>query len=367
MATKRRIIHLIQSLGNGGCENMLLRTLPLVSDFEHLVLTLKEPGELAPKFMSVGIPVESINTHHLLSPAGIRRLRARVQEKNPDIIITYLFHADFLGRLALIGATHAPIVPFLRTTFNHPRYAIARIFERLSKPLVRHYLANSVAVKDFYVRHIGVTPERITVIPNGIDTELFNSLAPDPELRKSLNVAPDDFVIICVANLHPNKGHRYLLDAFESLWLKFPHLRLLLVGDGTERRNIETIIASFRSKDAIRLLGRRSDVPAILKLSHLFVLPTLFEGQSNAILEAMAAGVPVITTDIPENRACIEHETTGFLVPAENVSRLSEAIKQLITDPAAAQTIMVQAKTTIKVRHGLVSIAQDWNDFLHSV
>ncbi len=367
MATRRRIIHLIQSLGNGGCENMLLRTLPLVSDFEHLVLTLKEPGELAPKFMSVGIPVESINTRHLLSPAGIRRLRARVQEKNTDIIITYLFHADLLGRLALNGATHAPIVPFLRTTFNHPRYAIARIFEWLSKSLVRRYLANSEAVKDFYVQHIGVAAENITVIPNGIDTGYFDQLTPDPELRATLSIGPDNFVITCVANLHPNKGHEFLLKAFEALWPDFPHLRLLLVGDGEERRNIETMIAPFRSKDAIRLLGRRSDVPAILKLSHLFVLPTLFEGQSNAILEAMAAGVPIITTDIPENRACIEHETTGLLVPAENVSRLSEAIKQLITDPVAAQAIMMQAKTTIKDRHGLLSIVQDWNDFLHSV
>lgn len=367
MANKKKVLHLIQSLGSGGCENMLLRTLPLVSDFEHTIVTLKEPGELAPKFVSAGIAVETIRAVHVLSPSGIRRLRETIRGRKPDIIITYLFHADLLGRFALRSATQAPIIPFLRTTYNHPRYRIARFFEWLTRPLVRRYLANSEAVKDFYVRRIGVAPERITVIPNGIDTAFFDQLAPDPKLRESLSIAPDDFVITCVANLHPNKGHRYLLEAFESLWLEFPKAKLLIIGDGKERKNIETMIQSFRSKEAIQLLGRRNDVPALLKLSHLFVLPTLFEGQSNAILEAMAAGVPVITTDIPENRTYTEHEKTGLLVPLENTSELADSIRKLMIEPAVARTIATQARDSVRARHGLFSIAQNWNNFLRSL
>lgn len=365
--SKKKILHLIQSLDNGGCENMLLRTLPLLPDFDHTIITLKEPGELAPKFSSAGITVKTVGYEHILSLAGIRRLREVIRDTGPDIIITYLFHADFLGRFTLFGTTSAPIIPFLRTTYNHPRYRIARLFEWLTKPLVRRYLANSQAVKDFYVEHIRVAAEKITVVPNGIDTEHFDRLAPDPELRESLDVAPDDFVIICVANLHPNKGHRYLLEAFESLWLEFPHAKLLLVGDGEERQTLETMISSFHSKDAIRLLGRRNDVPALLHLSHLFVLPTLFEGQSNAILEAMAAGVPVITTDIPENRACIEHAETGLLVPLESASELADSIRKLMIEPTVARTIATQARDSVRARHGLFSIAQNWSNFLRSL
>lgn len=367
MTSKKKILHIIQSLGNGGCENMLLRTLPLVSDFEHIVVTLKEPGELAPKFISAGITVETVHYEHPLSLSGIHRLRETVRKKNPDIIITYLFHADMLGRLALRGTTKAPIVPFLRTTYNHPRYQIARLFERLTKPLAWRYLANSEAVKDFYIRHIGVAAEKITVIPNGIDTETFDHLTPDPELRESLNLTPDDFVIICVANLHPNKGHRYLLEAFESLWSKFPHIKLLLVGDGEERQSIEMMIRSSHSKNAIRLLGRRDDVPALLKLSHLFVLPTLFEGQSNAILEAMAAGIPVITTDIPENRILITSNENGLLVAPQNSPLLEESIKKILLSIDSRNLFLTNSKEIIGKEFRIRSIAAKLSHFFASL
>lgn len=362
---KKKILHVIQSLDNGGCENMLLRTLPLLLDFEHRIITLKEPGELAPKFSSNGISVTNIGCNGFSDIPGMFRLRKFVHEARPDIIITYLFHADMIGRFMLSGT--APVIPFLRTTYNHPRYRIARLFEWLTKGLVQRYLANSEAVKDFYIRQIGVAPERITVISNGIDTEFFDNLVPDPRLRESLSIAPDNFVITCVANLHPNKGHRFLLEAFESIWPEFPHAKLLLVGDGEERKNIENIIQSFRSKDAIRLLGRRNDVPALLKLSHLFVLPTLFEGQSNAILEAMAANVPVITTDIPENRTCIDHERTGILVPPEDVRSLKEAISQVLTNPSIRYSLANEARATISRNHGLSSIRDQWTVFLKSI
>ncbi|MFZ1626794.1 MAG: glycosyltransferase [Candidatus Moraniibacteriota bacterium] len=368
MSSKKKILHLIQSLGNGGCENMLLRTLPLLTDeFEHHVITLKELGELAPRFAEKGIPVTTMHWNGFFDIPGYRRLLSEIRQFAPDTVITYLFHADILGRLYVQKNVSVPVIPFLRTTYNHPRYRIARLFEWLTKPLIRGYLANSEAVKDFYVRHIGVAAEKITVIPNGIDTEYFDHLAPNPELRESLNVALDDFVIICVANLHPNKGHRYLLEAFESLWPDFPHTKLLIVGDGEERQNIETMIASFRSKDAIRLLGQRNDVPALLKLSELFVIPTLFEGQSNAILEAMAAGVPVITTNIPENQSIIKDSVTGILVPKKDSIAIAKAMQRLLSNTTLRKSLADMAHDTIRNHHGLSSIRKSWITFLRTL
>lgn len=366
MDRKKKILHLIQSLGSGGCENMLLRTLPLLPDFEHTIITLKEPGELAPKFVSAGITVKTVGCEHILNFAGIRRLRDVVRDTKPDIVVTYLFHADMLGRLTLFSVTDAPIIPFLRTTYNHPRYWIARLFEWLTQPLVRHYLANSEAVKDFYVRHIGVVAEKISVIPNGIDTDFFDHLTADPKLRESLSINQSDFVIICVANLHLNKGHQFLLEAFESIYSDYPHIKLLVVGDGEERKNIETMIQSFHSKDAIQLLGRRNDVPALLKISNLFVLPTLFEGQSNAILEAMAAGVPVITTDIPENQALIINSVTGLLVRPEDDRMLKDAILAALTDSSTRLSLSAKARSAIGQSHGLSSIRDQWTTLLKS-
>jgi len=362
MTQKKKILHIIQSLNNGGCENMLLRTLPLLTDFEHIIITLKKLGELVPTFVSAGITVKTIHCDSFLNISGIFRLRKIVKEESPDIIITYLFHADMLGRLFL-QTQNTPIIPFLRTTYNHPKYLIARIMEWLTKPLVNHYLANSEAVKDFYIKHIGVSPEKITVIPNGIDIAYFNSITPDPELRKSLGIDQDDCVITCVANLHINKGHCYLLEAFESLSCH-SHEKLLLVGDGDERKNLEQQIKHYQSKENILFLGKRGDVPKLLKISNLFVLPTLFEGQSNAIMEAMASGIPTITTDIPENRILVENNINGLLIPVQNSSSLAKKIQQLMENPEMRETITNNAKQTIQNSFPLEKIVKKWENIL---
>lgn len=376
MSQNKRIFHIIQSLESGGCENMLLRTLPLLDGFEHKIITLKELGELTPAFVSAGITVETIHCRGLFDIPGILRLRKLVREEKPDIIITYLFHADMLGRLALHDITESPIIPFLRTTYNHPKYLVARILEWLTKSLVSQYLANSDAVKDFYIKNIGVPPEKITVIPNGIDIEYFDSIVPDPELKKSIGIKSDDFVIICVANLHINKGHRYLLEAFESLSChsceggnpgEICKPKLLLVGEGKEKENLKNQIKNYQSKEDILLLGRRTDVPQLLKISNLFVLPTLFEGQSNAIMEAMATGCTIITTDIPENRVLIENEKTGLLISTKNSSTIAQAIKQIQENPILSGQLSKEAKTIIQNSFSLEKIMKKWENTLMEI
>ncbi len=380
---KKKILHIIQSLGNGGCENMMLRTLPLLDGFEHKIITLKELGELTPAFVSAGITVETVHCNGFFDISGIRHLQKVVKEENPHIIITYLFHADILGRLFL-SRCHSelveesqpsqhiktiPIIPFLRTTYNHPKYLIARLLEKATKHLVPRYLANSEAVKDFYVNKIGVPSEKIAIIPNGIDIAYFDSIASDPELKKSLGIKPDDFVIICVANLHINKGHKYLLEAFEEVYKRNKNTQLLIIGDGAEKNNLEQQIKNYQSKDNIHFLGRRTDVPQLLKLSDCFVLPTLFEGMSNAIMEAMAANLPVITTDIPENRELIENGKTGIFVPVKNNLAITQAIERIFgnKNQALRQSISFESKNIIKEKFRLKNISKQFNDFLIQV
>lgn len=363
---KKKIIHIIQSLGNGGCENMLLRTLPLLQSYEHKIVTLKESGDLAPKFVSAHIPVETIYCKNFFDIPGVFRLRKIVRKENPDIILTYLFHADILGRLTLYHTTTAPIIPFLRTTYNHPRYLIARVMECLTKPLVKQYLANSEAVKNFYVTHLGVNKEKITVIPNGIDTEYFDTITPNPELRTSLGIKSDDFVIICVANLHINKGQRYLLEAFEAIYKEHANTQLLLVGDGIERNNLEKQAKAYQSKNNIFFLGKQSNVPQLLKISDLFVLPTFFEGQSNALLEAMAANIPIITTNIPENKIILNADNT-LLVRPKDVPALVTAMTTLITDKIMAATLSKNARQSVRQHFSLPSVVKNWDTFLSTL
>lgn len=357
MENKKKILHIIQSLDNGGCENMLLRTLPLLDSFDHSVVTLRSPGTLASEFQKNNISVENINLKSFFYVKGLNRLTQKVTRAKPDIIITYLLHADILGRLVLQVTSKAKVIPFLRTTYNHPRYRLARLFEYLTKRLVSHYFANSDAVKNFYIKKIGVKAEKIAVIPNGIDMEYFKNISPALELRSSLDISEDDTVIICVANLHGNKGHRYLLEAFEEIYKIYPKIQLLLVGDGEEKENILHQIKNFSSEKSIHLLGQRSDVPSLLSISDIFVLPTLFEGMSNALLEAMASHLPIISTDIPENRQIIITEKNGILIPPKESSTLSEALKTLLENPDLRETLSEAGFQTVSEKFSLKKTA----------
>jgi glycosyltransferase involved in cell wall biosynthesis len=372
---RKKVLHIIQSLDNGGWENALLRLLPLLTDeFEHYVITLRELGELAPQFAEKGIPVTAVHWKGFLDFAGYQRLLSETHQFAPDVVITYLFHADAIGRIFLQKKISAPLISFLGTTYNYPKYWPARIFERLTKKYVCHYLANSPAVRDFYVKEIGILKEKITTISTGIDTEYFDNIVLDPKLRESLGVAPDDFVIICVANLHPNKGHRYILEAFEQLHnpsspsfqgeeLK-RGLKLLLIGDGTERENLERQTMNYRSKKNILFLGRRTDVPKLLRISDCFVLPTLFEGMSNAIMEAMASGLPVITTDIPENKVLIRNGETGILVATHSTDEIADNIRKIISSKSS---LGENARNFMKENFSIALSARKLSNFLSTL
>lgn len=367
MNKKKKIIHLIQSLDSGGCENILLRTLPLLGEFEHVIITLKNRGEMAENFEKKNIPVKNIGQRSFFDFFSYRRLLKTVKGMKPDLVVTYLFHADAIGRLFLQAFTRKKIIPFLRTTYNHPKYRKARIFEKLTRYFVKHYLANSESVKNYYIKNIGVPREKITVIPNGIDVAYYQSLERNENLRIEFDINPDETAIICVANLHINKGHQYLLEAFEEVYKDNQKTKLLLVGDGEEKKNLLEQIEDYDSKNNILFLGKRNDVPEFLKISDIFVLPTLFEGMSNAIIEAMAAGVPVITTDIPENRDLIENEKTGILFPVKNIHRLIEAIKSLMTDPDLRKQLGQNSRQSIEKKFNIRLAASQLARFFEEI
>lgn len=368
MLEKKKIIHIIQSLDNGGWENALLRLLPLLSgEFEHHIITLRIPGELAPRFTEKGIPVTTINWGGFFDFPGYRRLLSETAQLAPDVVITYLFHADMIGRIFLQSKISAPIIPFLGTTYNYPRYWPARLAEKITKKYARHYLANSPAVKEFYVKQLGIPGKKITVMPTGIDVDHFKSITADPELKASLHIKLEDFVIICVANLHINKGHQYLLRAFEEIYKKYPETHLLIVGDGTEHARLKNQTQEYTSKNNIAFLGRRTDVPELLKISDCFVLPTLFEGMSNAIMEAMASGLPVITTDIPENRSLVENNKTGFLVPPKSWKKIVEITIALIADKELRKKSGRTGCRFIEENFSLKSSANSFGEFLKNL
>ncbi len=365
MNPKRRIVHLIISLNSGGCENMLLRTLPhLTTDFVITVVTLKEPGQLAQSMIGQGIEVVNVNWQGFFDFAGLRRLKLIIQELKPTLIITYLFHADMIGRLYLQSRLAVPIMPFLRTTHNYPRYWPALVLEWLTKGTVRHYLACSEAVKQYYHQVIGVPERKITVIHNGIDADRFET-ANGQVVLQELQLPSKRLVFTCVANLARNKGHRYLFEAFESTFAGHPEAILLVVGAGRQESNLKAQVSKYQSRDNIYFLGRRDDIPKLLAITDIFVLPTLFEGMSNALLEALAAKLAVITTDIPQNKTVITDGQTGLLVPVRDAKKLASAMLALANDPNRRKDFSQNASKLVRTDFDLDTIVKQWKEVLN--
>ena len=363
MSAKRRIVHLISSLESGGCENMLSRTLPLLNDneYEQIVITLFRPGSLAAQLEKNGVRVVTLHLRRLTDFGGLRRLIVEIAALQPSLVLTYLFHADLIGRLYVQQRIAAPVVPFLRTTYNFARYWPARLFEWITRGFAHHYLANSQSVKAHYTRHFGVADQAVTVIPNGIDVEVFDE-AEGAEVVQELALPDNRFVVTCVANLAKNKGHRYLLEAFEQVLRAHPNAWLLLVGEGAEERALRSQIEGHAAQRSIIFLGRRSDVPNILAASDVFVLPTFFEGMSNAVQEAMAARLSVVTTDIPENKVLITHRDTGLLVPTQDTQSLAAALMELADDQSLRSRLGSNARQTIEGRFGMPTVLSLWRN-----
>jgi glycosyltransferase involved in cell wall biosynthesis len=184
-------------------------------------------------------------------------------------------------------------------------------------------------------------PDRVVVVRNGIDLRRFDELAaraPDGPVPEG---GP---VVAVVANLWPVKDHRTLIEAAARVQQRIPDVRFALVGDGPERGYLEARIAELGLSRAVHLLGTRYDVPAILAGAVAFCLPSRAEGLSNAIMEGMAAGLPVVATDAGGNAELVRHGTTGFVVPIGDAEAMARRLVDLLTDTGRAREMGLRGR-----------------------
>jgi len=186
------------------------------------------------------------------------------------------------------------------------------------------------------------------VIHNGLDLSLYRKPA-DGALRESLEVGPGP-VALAIANLIPYKGHTFLLKAWKSVLSASPMATLLLAGEGPARSALEAEARDLGVADRVRFLGVRRDIPALLAVSDVLVHPSLEEGFCNALLEAMAAGKPVVATDVGGNAEAVTNGTTGWLVPARDANALAGAIRRIFEDPGLGVALGAAGRRVAETR-----------------
>lgn len=347
----RRIAFCITDLDVGGAERCLVNLaceLPQ-SDWSPHVYCLSRRGVLADQLEAHGIPATCLNWRGWSDAPRIWRLARLLREWRPELLQTFLFHGNMAGRIAARFARVPVVVSGIRVAEREKSWHVR--LERMTRRLVTHHVCVSASVAEFSIREARLRPETVTVIPNGVDAARFAGAL--PLAAEELEAPPGSRWIIAIGRLHPQKGHALLIDAVAPVLRTNPDWRMMIVGEGPLRRELESQIASLECGDRIRLLGFRDDVPRLLKSASLFVLPSLWEGQPNVVLEALAAGLPVIATDVEGVRELIDPAAGGRLVSPGDVSALRESISEFVSsapsrtgDTHKAQSFSPQLFTT---------------------
>ena len=200
----------------------------------------------------------------------------------------------------------------------------------VNSPLTTHMTAVSNATRDFCINVEGMKPQKVSTITNGI--HLTPPEKPDGILRHQLGIPAKDKICLTVARLHPQKGLTFLIDAAQKVLRLHPDTTFLIAGEGDLRAELQQQIDNRQLTGRVRLIGNRKDIPALLVLSDLFVLSSLHEGLSNALLEAMAASLPIVATDVEGVAELLTDQCTALVVPAEDSLSLAKAVSDLLED-----------------------------------
>lgn len=326
---KIRIVHVLYSFDTGGLEKGVATIVRNASSqFEHIILCLATSGR-SERLLPPNTQIIELHKPPGNSPVFLLRLSRVLKGLRPDIVHT----RNWGGMDGIIASRLAGIRSVIHGEHGwgmedpeglHPK----RIFiRRFLSNWVGEYTCVSKQIKKWLCDDIRVK-RNVTQIYNGVDADRYNAEKDRGHIRSELGLAPDAPVIGVVGRLDPIKDHPTLLKAFEEVRAIRQEVRLLVVGDGPERKRLENLAG-----EGVFFLGNRSDVPDILKDLDIFVLPSLNEGISNTILEAMAAGLPVVVTRVGGNHELVEDTFNGFLFKPGDSKSLASVLLQYLEHP----------------------------------
>jgi glycosyltransferase involved in cell wall biosynthesis len=337
-----RILFSINGTDFGGTETMLLQIARRLQARGHrtIVLSLKPVGRIGQQLRQHGIPVDSLNMPENMTikdfVTGIRHMTRWMREQHFDLVHSFLPRSNIMSRIANKWSGVTKIHLSSERAIDLERSRAIVLLNRLTSSMTDAFIAVSPVVRDILIQREKISPEKITIISNGIDLTSLDASSPN-EIRSELNIGSGQLVISSVGRLHREKGHIYLLRALAELRHEWPDVCAVIVGEGPEADNLRREADTLSGADNVRFLGFRADVVKMIRASDLFVLPSLEEGFPVTALEAMACSRPIVATEVGSLPFIVVSGQTGLLVPPKNTRALSNAICQLLREPGTRE------------------------------
>ena len=353
-AERINVLYVIWSLQMGGAERVvadLARKLDR-RRFRPIVCCLNFKGHLAAPLEAEGIPVFALDKKPKLDVSVLFKLVDLMRRERVDVVHSHLWTSSFWARLAAVIA-RVPVIVVTEHNLDTWRRSPHFLADRLLGRATDHFIFVSEEVQSFYEQRLALRPGRFQVVHNGVDLAPFERLPPPAAARARLGLPEGRPVAGVVGRLDPRKGHQHFLDAMALLARDANPPLGVIVGDGQARESIAAQRETLGLQDQVRLVGYWPDLAEAFAAIDVFVLPSLMEGHPLAILEAMAAGKPVVATSVGGNARAVRDGETGILVPPGDPAALADAIRSILQDPVRAAEIGRAGRRALEDRFSL--------------
>ena len=365
--SKVNIMHLLFSLDIGGLETFVLSLLKKMdrSSFNFSVCSMSAGTRLRSEFEQIGIPVFVAEKRQGIDHSLALRLGKFLRRERIHIVHTHNNGPWLYGGVAakLTGAH------LVHTEHSNPFSDRRKVLfgERCLAKITDTIISDSSKVANFMIHKQKIEPRKIETILNGVDVEMFQRNIDITAKRAEFQIGGNELVIGSVGRLVPVKDYLTLLKTFKIIVSKMKNCRLVILGDGVLRAELEAYTETEGLSQNVIFLGSRRDVPEIMPIFDVFTLSSLSEGLPIAILEAMATGVPVVATRVGGVPEVVVDGRTGLLVPPRNPEKLAEAIISILFDRGKIQLMGAAGRLRIEEKFNLTNTARSYEQVYHKV
>lgn len=339
---KKKILHVIETLGTGGAERSLVENIVLMDGYEHVVVILSGPEDFRGRLAEADTPLVNLNTPKRAILGNALRLKRLIDLHKPDLVHTSLYYANQAGRIAARLAGVPILSNIVNTSYDPIRYRhepalkpwkheTLKHVDTLTAALTRcHFMGITECVKQSAVRYARFPAHRVSVIHRGVDLSRFVADTHSGQsLKDELGLHDAYPIMLNVGRLMPQKAQKFIIEAMPAILERYPAAHLLIAGSGYLLPELLDLSKRLNVEAHVTFLGKRTDIPALHAASDLFVFPSIWEGLGVSLIEAMAMGKPVLATDTGPFPEIVEDGESGQLVEPASATAIADAVTKM--------------------------------------